>query len=251
MAHSRFIHSGQERLQGKGMLLGGNFLKAFRRPFLSDYPKEEFSKEANSYIMNFCEQSYEEIVSDVFTKLHIDRIHTKVLKANPIITRMSYKVCRCCFMLFGEYDASHADMHFCSNPNLDRKNIESNLLEDSNLQVKSYLSKQVNSLSENQRHFLFSVRDKENKFNYFLTGCAGSGKSFTLLCTIYALRLEYGDRVVGVVAPTKIAASIVNGVTIHSFFGIENTPLQKKELANMTDKLRNSNRVRLIKEYLR
>jgi ATP-dependent DNA helicase PIF1 len=52
--------------------------------------------------------------------------------------------------------------------------------------------------------------------NFFLTGKAGTGKSWTIKQIITALK-EQGKRVI-TVAPTGIAANNVNGQTIHSLF---------------------------------
>ena len=53
----------------------------------------------------------------------------------------------------------------------------------------------------------------------FLTGAAGTGKSFLLKFIIQELRKRHGD-CVAVTAPTGIAAINVGGITIHSFAGI-------------------------------
>jgi len=57
--------------------------------------------------------------------------------------------------------------------------------------------------------------------NCFFTGPAGVGKSYLLVYTIQKLKERWpGANEVAVTAPTGIAASHVNGVTIHSFGGI-------------------------------
>jgi ATP-dependent DNA helicase PIF1 len=54
--------------------------------------------------------------------------------------------------------------------------------------------------------------------NVFLTGSAGTGKTYLL--NQYIDYLKERDMVLAVTAPTGIAASHINGMTIHSFFGI-------------------------------
>lgn len=57
--------------------------------------------------------------------------------------------------------------------------------------------------------------------NCFFTGPAGVGKSYLLRYTVQELQARHpGEREIAVTAPTGIAASHVNGVTIHSFGGI-------------------------------
>ena len=57
--------------------------------------------------------------------------------------------------------------------------------------------------------------------NVFLTGAAGVGKSYLLRYVIQELEAAWpGAGQVPVVAPTGIAASHVQGVTIHSWAGI-------------------------------
>eukprot|EP00979_Chaetoceros_neogracilis_P015042 scaffold5242_cov287-Chaetoceros_neogracile.AAC.10 len=60
--------------------------------------------------------------------------------------------------------------------------------------------------------------------NVFITGSAGTGKSYLLKFIVEALEQQtnhLGDKkIVGVCAPTGVAAIIVGGSTLHSFFGI-------------------------------
>lgn len=70
-------------------------------------------------------------------------------------------------------------------------------------------------LSKGQRGFIESV---ENGDNIFLTGKAGSGKSFVVKIIIERLR-ELKKKVVAI-APTGVAANNIQGQTIHSLFSI-------------------------------
>ncbi len=56
--------------------------------------------------------------------------------------------------------------------------------------------------------------------NVFITGAAGTGKSFLLRCMIDTLEARLGSSGVAVTAPTGIAASHINGQTLHSWAGI-------------------------------
>jgi ATP-dependent DNA helicase PIF1 len=56
--------------------------------------------------------------------------------------------------------------------------------------------------------------------NVFLTGAAGTGKSFLFAYLVQQLTAKHGEDTVAVTAPTGIAAINVNGVTIHSFSGV-------------------------------
>jgi hypothetical protein len=56
--------------------------------------------------------------------------------------------------------------------------------------------------------------------NVFLTGSAGTGKTFLLRYVIQELQKVHGEGAVAVIAPTGIAAINIGGQTIHSFAGI-------------------------------
>ena len=56
--------------------------------------------------------------------------------------------------------------------------------------------------------------------NIFLTGGAGTGKSYTLNHVIQALKETHGPNSVFVTATTGIAATVIGGTTLHSFAGI-------------------------------
>lgn len=56
--------------------------------------------------------------------------------------------------------------------------------------------------------------------NLFITGSAGTGKSYLLSYVIQELQERYGEDAVAITAPTGVAAVNVGGQTIHAFAGI-------------------------------
>ncbi len=64
--------------------------------------------------------------------------------------------------------------------------------------------------------------------SFFLTGSAGTGKSFTLQRVIELIQAKFNGRpgAVAVVAPTGAAALQVGGTTIHSYFGLSTVDKQ-------------------------
>lgn len=56
--------------------------------------------------------------------------------------------------------------------------------------------------------------------NYFVTGCAGTGKSFLLKKLVEYYRLRYSKEFLGVTAMTGIAALNIGGRTFHSWAGL-------------------------------
>lgn len=60
----------------------------------------------------------------------------------------------------------------------------------------------------------------KNGCSLFITGSAGTGKSFLLQYIVQELKSKYGERCVAVTASTGIAAVNLGGGTLHSFAGI-------------------------------
>lgn len=71
------------------------------------------------------------------------------------------------------------------------------------------------NLSSKQKEFISSVQEGENSF---LTGNAGTGKSFVVMKVMEYLKKNNKKFVA--LAPTGIAANNINGQTIHSMFGL-------------------------------
>ena len=57
-------------------------------------------------------------------------------------------------------------------------------------------------------------------YNVFLTGQAGTGKTFLLKEIIHHLQVQHGVSQVGITATTGKAALPLSGLTLHSFFSI-------------------------------
>ncbi|XXG85322.1 hypothetical protein AAC387_Pa11g0418 [Persea americana] len=72
-------------------------------------------------------------------------------------------------------------------------------------------------LTEKQKEVLKAVVDGRS---VFITGSAGTGKSFLLHHIIHLLRLLHSPRNVFVTASTGVAACALNGLTLHSFAGV-------------------------------
>jgi ATP-dependent DNA helicase PIF1 len=73
----------------------------------------------------------------------------------------------------------------------------------------------MDQLSAKQQSFIAKALKGEN---IFLTGKAGTGKSYVVKKLITILK-EQGKKVIAL-APTGIAANNIKGQTIHSFFSL-------------------------------
>ncbi len=71
--------------------------------------------------------------------------------------------------------------------------------------------------------------------SFFLTGGAGTGKSFTLKRIISALREVHGEYGVYITGSTGIAACHIGGTTVHSFAGVG---LAKEKLSELEAKVK-------------
>ena len=79
-----------------------------------------------------------------------------------------------------------------------------------------------------------AVRAASAGESFFLTGGAGTGKSFTLSHIVQALEARHGQRGVFVTGSTGIAACHVGGTTLHSFAGIG---LGKEDVATLVSRV--------------
>jgi chromosomal replication initiation ATPase DnaA len=90
----------------------------------------------------------------------------------------------------------------------------------SSINIQSVLTCKVtfDELTKEQQVVAKNVIDQKN--NVFITGSAGTGKSYLLRYIIQELRLKHGFAQVAVTAPTGIASVNIGGSTIHSFAGL-------------------------------
>lgn len=82
--------------------------------------------------------------------------------------------------------------------------------------------------------FIKLINTKDNRI--FLTGGAGTGKSFLL--REYLRQAKHNDLEVAVLAPTGIAARNIDGVTCHRFFGLGISPQNPDEPLAIPDALK-------------
>jgi len=93
------------------------------------------------------------------------------------------------------------------------------------------LSTPKNKLTADQELALEAVKKGHN---IFLTGSAGTGKSFVLRHLIGALKTRHGNNAVHVTASTGAAAVLIGGTTLHAFAGIG---LGKEDAATLVKKV--------------
>ena len=93
------------------------------------------------------------------------------------------------------------------------------------------LSTPKNKLTADQELALEAVKKGHN---IFLTGSAGTGKSFVLRHLIGALKRRHGNNAVHVTASTGAAAVLIGGTTLHAFAGIG---LGKEDAATLVKKV--------------
>jgi hypothetical protein len=128
------------------------------------------------------------------------------------------RTCSKCWMIFATEQHIRAfECHDC----VDIQKGKSLLVTDQRF-VKHHDQK-LSELNDIQIQFINDVRhdDKDgHPPNIFITGGAGSGKTHVLKLSIANTLYRYGMNSFVVLAYTKMAASLVNGMTYHSFLGM-------------------------------
>lgn len=71
--------------------------------------------------------------------------------------------------------------------------------------------------SKQQMEVLKAIAERKS---VFVTGSAGTGKSFIVEDALQILRGMYGEEAVFVTASTGLAACAIGGITLHSFSGV-------------------------------
>lgn len=101
-----------------------------------------------------------------------------------------------------------------------RKSLKSSLATmsaESRSALDSYNTVSYHSLNDEKKEASKHILRGQN---VFVSGSAGTGKSFLLRYVIQELIKRHGEDAVAVTAPTGIAAINVNGMTVHGFAGI-------------------------------
>jgi hypothetical protein len=121
------------------------------------------------------------------------------------------KACDRCWKVFASADAIHGfSTHSCVDV------CKGSIIDVTHKSFIRFHDSLLKRLNFGQR-LLQQVLDGNNN-NIFLTGFAGTGKSYALLCAIQEVLIRKGMYTFAVISPTKVAAGLVNGITFHSFF---------------------------------
>lgn len=119
------------------------------------------------------------------------------------------------------------------------EDFEENLVIDDSMSLEDYL-RGVNSLNHDQKQLFARVceqlkgslnNEHQSSLLMFITGGAGSGKSFTLKLLVEQIRrLSTNRACVAITAPTGVAARLVKGCTLHSTFLL---PIEKGQAVTL------------------
>jgi hypothetical protein len=151
-------------------------------------------------------------------RIDVPEFHLHFVKEIVNDTYVCGRTCSKCWMIFATEQHIRAfDCHDC----VDVEKGKSLLVTDQRF-VKHHDHK-LSELNDIQNQFINDVRhdDKPGRPpNIFVTGGAGSGKTHVLKLSIANTLHRYGMNSFVVLAYTKMAASLVNGITYHSFLGM-------------------------------
>jgi hypothetical protein len=153
---------------------------------------------------------------DVNGEKHKELIMPNYVRKYAEIFEQKYicgKACSKCFKTFATpLNINGFDSHSCLTA---EKGKMINVTDNSFTQHYKFLFAKLNPTQK-----ILLERIGENKFNIFLTGYAGTGKSLTLTVAVLQYLIKYGMYTFAVISPTKVAAGLVGGITYHAFLGI-------------------------------
>jgi hypothetical protein len=162
---------------------------------------------SNLFDCNGC--NHKRIEPPLFQLKFVDKIVNNIYKCG--------KVCSKCWMVFAtEKHINAFDCHSC----IDK--IKGLCINITDQRFVQHHGKMLEDLNDRQSLFVSMVHHDGpgSPPNVFLTGGAGCGKTHTLKISIADTLYRYGRDCFVVIAATKIAASLVNGVTYHAFLGL-------------------------------
>ena len=189
------------------------------RPTLTKLRKHTFNALLNK--LNFCGIN---LMNKFYEKLNPSNIPVRVEIPDYVPFKAQYNAsnrkgyaCRKCFRVFTSLtDDDPLPDHICKINNIKANKI--------NINVKQYKNTCDNSSSQLGKDqiqvFDFIISSTKNMF---VTGPAGTGKSYLMMLVARYLYIKYGVDSLEIIAYTNQAAQNVNGKTLHSFLGANHT----------------------------
>lgn len=124
--------------------------------------------------------------------------------------------CTCCKRITAK--TSIKDASWKNHPCIEAHGITPSNMDLRSNDFSNYLEDLKSRFSDSQREACGIITTCDN--NCFLTGVAGSGKSYVLKYVYPFLIRKYGFTGVSMTASTNIAATSINGATLHRFMGL-------------------------------
>jgi hypothetical protein len=145
--------------------------------------------------------------------------------------RQAYSCNKCWHVFSSSQQINDFDKHNCVDLCVGKK-----ILISSN-EFKLHHDENIFRLSTDQKFVFDIVTEPDTPYNYFLTGVAGSGKSTLINVLMEHFVLRFGADGIVCLSQTKNSALIINGVTIHSFFGIGKKDLNLDDVEKIKNEL--------------
>ena len=223
---------------------GRQFLKSTTLPCLSfmanrptltklrKYTQQAVNNLLNVSGINLMETFYSNLNRNVSTRLDIPDYVKGIQNSSTCIRRKGY-ACNKCFTIFPNITENKNDLipkHKCLK---NKASKEKKMFIESKTFCENVIF-EVSLLGKDQRDvFDFIISSTKNMF---ITGPAGTGKSYLMNVVAKYLYIKYGIDSLDIMAYTNQAAQNVNGKTIHSFLGADyNTDLGKLQSNGITD----------------